>query len=315
MTISNAIINNNSIVLYSNTVSAGMLVYSHSFVARFADNLVSPRDVIYSIRAHTSTDDNVWFVQKYFDLNLKPYYLIGIFLAVFGLLIVLMRTKYIYRIMIEYLHAIQLLGLTYYCIYPHSVSVNLYSFVMGLDFSNFTFLYNVPAKLITPCYDCISLISFDFAIGDMNWLRMMGSLLLCLAAMLLFCGVVYVFRCSRVYAGFFLGLVVDLVIVKTVHGWFASLVYSGLNYKYNEGDQDIYVLGMHTFSYLLLLPVLYTRLKAQYENKHPNISFIFLMVFIILMVLLSLAPTLICALLMLTTFTEWCLIYSLNITE
>lgn len=70
------------------------------------------------------------------------------FLAVFGLLVILMRTKYIYRIMIEYIHAIQLLGLTFYAIYPHSVHVFLYSFTMGLDFANFTFLYNVPAKFM-----------------------------------------------------------------------------------------------------------------------------------------------------------------------
>lgn len=241
-----------------------MLVYTHSFMVKFADNLLSPKNVIYSIRTSTSTDDNPWVIQQYFELNLKPYYLIGIFLAVFSLLVILMRTKHVYRILVEYIHAIQLLGLTYYSIYPHSVHIYLYSFLMGLDFSNFSFLYNVPAKFIAPCYDCVSLVSFSFAVGDMNWLRMMGSLILCLSAMLIFCGVTYVFKCSRTYAPFFLGLVIDLVIIKIIHGWFASLLYSGLNYQYNETDLDMYVLGTHMFSYIFLFPVCYTRLKAQH---------------------------------------------------
>lgn len=135
----------------------------------------------------------------------------------------------------------------------------------------------------------------------MNWLRLMGSFLLCLIAMLMFCGIVYLFKCSRPYFDFFFGLVIDLIIIKTVHGWFASLIFSGLNYNYNGDDNDLFILAMHGLSYFVLLPVLYSRIKSQYINKYINISFIFLIIFIILLTLLSLAPTLICALLMLTT--------------
>lgn len=200
MTIKNAIITNKSITLYSSTVSASDLINTHSFVVRFSDNLYSPRNVMYSISSKNSTDNNPWFVSEYYELNIKPFYLIGVFLAAFGLIIILMRTKYIYRILIEYIHCIQLLGLTFYSIYPHSAQLYLYSFVKGLDFANFSFIINIPATFITPCYDCKSLVSFSFAIGDMNWLRMMGSLLLCTIIMLLFCLIIYLFKCSRMYA-------------------------------------------------------------------------------------------------------------------
>lgn len=150
--ITNSQITSNQLILYTNSVTASMLIYNHYFLIRFSDNIKSADSrIIYSIRAQTSTDMNPWFVSQYFDLNLKPHFLIGIFLGIFGLLIILMRTKYVYRVAIQYIHCLQLLGLTYYCIYPHALSINLYSFTMGLDFSNFSFIYNVPAKFISPC--------------------------------------------------------------------------------------------------------------------------------------------------------------------
>lgn len=194
---------------------------------------------------------------------MKPYYLIGIFLALMGLLIVLMRIKYVYRVLIEYIHCIQLIGLTFFAIYPHSAQVNLYSFLLGFDYSNFSFMYNIPLKLIAPCFDCVSLISFSFAVGDMNWLRMMGAILLCAIIMFLFCLIIYVFQCSRRFSKFFVYLVIDLIIIKTVHGWFASLVYAGLNLTYNIQNFDMYILGVHLLSYLLLVPVAFARIKLQ----------------------------------------------------
>jgi hypothetical protein len=62
MLISNTIITNNTITLFSSSVDVSMFVYSHSFICRFYDNLKSPKNVIYSIKTITSTDNNPWFV-------------------------------------------------------------------------------------------------------------------------------------------------------------------------------------------------------------------------------------------------------------
>lgn len=126
-------------------------------------------------------------------------------------------------------------------------------------------MYNIPNHFISICsyLYCNNVSSFSFIIGDMNWIRLMGSLLLCLIIMLLLCMFIYVFQCSRKYAAFFIGFVIDLVLVKTIHSWFASLLYSGLNTKYNYYDFDFFIFAMHMLSYAVLLPMLYTRLKAQ----------------------------------------------------
>ena len=66
MAISNIKITNTSIVLYSTSISSDMLIGTHSFEVIFADNLISPKNVIYSIRGSTSTDLNPWVVGQYF---------------------------------------------------------------------------------------------------------------------------------------------------------------------------------------------------------------------------------------------------------
>lgn len=187
----------------------------------------------------------------------------GSIFALFALLLILMRVKYIHRILMEYFHCVQLIGLTFYAIYPHSLELLLYSFTLGFDFANFTFIYNVPAKLIEPCKDCASFTSYSFAIGDMNWIRIMGPTLFAAVAMLLFALVLYIFKCSRQYVPVCLSLIADLLAVKALHGWFASLVYSGLNLTYNYKDFDMFMFGTHLLSYLFLVPIVYWKAKVQ----------------------------------------------------
>jgi hypothetical protein len=75
------------------------------------------------------------------------------------------------------MHCLQLVGLTYYLIYPYVSNLNLYSFIKGFDYINFAFMWNIPAHLISPALSYYNLTSYSFAIGDMNWLRLIGSLL------------------------------------------------------------------------------------------------------------------------------------------
>lgn len=91
------------------------------------------------------------------------------------------------------MQSLQLVGLTYFVIYPYVSSIILYSFVKGFDYINFSFMFNVPANFIKPCINYISLTSYAFVMGDMDWLRLIGSLLLCLIAILLCCFVISLF--------------------------------------------------------------------------------------------------------------------------
>lgn len=261
--LNNALISNSSIILYSNSFPANIIIDTYSFTVHFASNLFSWNGVMYTISSTNLTSTSPWVIRQYFELNMDPFYLIGIFLAIAGLVPILMRIRYIYRILIEYLHCLQLIGLTFFVLYPYSVHLNLYSFIKGFEYSNFSFMYNIPGSLIKPCLNCASLSSFSFIIGDMNWLRLIGSLLLCFIILLLICLVIYIFKCSRQYATYFVTLIVDLVLVKSIHSWFASLVYSGLNMRFYSGDSDFFILSMHMLSYILLVPLLYTRFKLQ----------------------------------------------------
>ena len=287
----------------SSAVKASELSSTHSFRLQFSDNLFSPAGVMYRINAEVNTDSAPWVIREYFDLNLLPYYLIGIFFALAALVIILMRIKHVYRVVIEYVHCIQLLGLTLFCLYPHSYSLDLYSFIRGLDYSNFSFMYNVPRELIEPClFPCTSLTSFAFAQGDMNWLRLMGALLLCGLILLFFFILISCFKCSRDYSFFFIAMVCDLLLVKTIHSWFSSLLYGGLNLKTVYETADVFMVATHFFSYVILLPILVPKIKAMWKAAYPNLSLIGTFVFVILLSLLSLAPVLICCLLVIVTF-------------
>lgn len=254
-------------------------------------------------------------IKQYFDLNLWPLFLIGIVLFVVGVFPLLMRFKSIYCVFVEYVHSIQLVGLTYFVIYPFNSQLPLYSFVKGFDYANFSFMYNIAQSLIPPSISYVSLTGYAFTFGDMNWLRLSGAMLLCLAIALLFCVVVYAFRCSRGYAPYFLGLIVDLMLVKALHSWFASLVYSGLNIRNFKLSFDFFTIGSHLLSYVLLAALFLIGFTFQEEYKFPNVFQIFLLLFVSLLSVLSVAPTLICSELIFLSFVEFGVAYALQIHE
>ena len=95
----------------------------------------------------------------------------------------------------------------------------------------------------------------------MNWLRLMGALILCGFVLLLFYILISCFKCSKNYSKFFITLVCDLLLVKTLHSWCASLVYAGVNLSNNFSSIDLYILGTHMLSYVILLPILIPRIR------------------------------------------------------
>lgn len=202
---------------------------THQFEVRFADNLLSSNNVIYAISSSNSTDSAPWVIRQYFELNKKPFYLISIIFFMAALIPLLMRIKNGYQILIEYYQCIQLAGLSLFSLYPYIGSIDIYSFVSGLEFSNFSFMFNVPVKYIPVCVECRSLSSYSFVLGDMNWLKIMGSFLPCILILLVVILITYIFVISREYALFLIKLTVDLVIIKCIHAWFGSLIYAGLN--------------------------------------------------------------------------------------
>lgn len=152
MVIDKVTVDNTTLILYSSTLSADNLIFSHSFMVDFQDNVLSPKNVVYRIDAVNSTDSAPWIVKTYFDANTRFFYLIGALICLAAVLLLLVQAKNIHVILIEFIQCIQILGLTLFSLYPYSSQVDTYSFLTGLDYSNFSFMYNAPAIHIEACY-------------------------------------------------------------------------------------------------------------------------------------------------------------------
>lgn len=72
---------------------------------------------------------------------------------------------------------------------------------------------------------------------------------------------------------------------------------------------------MHLLSYVVMLPLLVPRILAMISNWYINISLIGTYIFVILLSILSLAPELICSLLVVVVLCELFLIVYLNIVD
>lgn len=183
-------ITNNVVTLSSSALDPTKLTALDSFKVQFSDNIYSPDNVMYTISATYSFSDNPSDLHSLFKSNIASLRFIILPMIIIALLFLLVRVKYSFSAWLEYLHCIQLLGLTLYNLFPHSVDLSLYSFMVGVDYANFSYIYNVPLNLMTPCTDCVSLSGHIFIQDDMDYLRTMGSVLelfigTCLIALLL----------------------------------------------------------------------------------------------------------------------------------
>jgi hypothetical protein len=82
-----------------------MMIDTYSFQVNFFSNLYSyafPNtvNIMYQISVNNNTSTAPWIIRQYFDMSLRPFFLIGIFIAIAALIPILMRIKYIYRTLI-----------------------------------------------------------------------------------------------------------------------------------------------------------------------------------------------------------------------
>lgn len=181
-------------------------------------------------------------------------------------IILLFKIKYVYYSWMEYVHCIQLVGLTYYSIYPYSVSLQLYSFLMGANYANFSFIYNVPLQHISPCLDCSSYLGFAFTQGDMNFLRGIGSVLELLGVFGFLLVILLNIKCSYKYGIKLLELIISLTVIKILHSWIAAFVYAILNKNLYEQDVDYFIIGSYCISFFLISAIVYQQYKWKREH-------------------------------------------------
>ena len=147
------------------------------------------------------------------------------------------------------------MGLTIYALFSNSLDLNLYSFVIGLDYSNFSFIYNAPKNLISACTSCVSFTGYAFVQGDMNYLRMMGSVLELWVLMGIVIVILVCVQCSKRYGKRLYELMVYLTMIKIFHSIFSSWIYTGLNMNLTSVNEDFMIVGTYFITFILLMLV------------------------------------------------------------
>jgi hypothetical protein len=131
--------------------------------------------------------------------------------------------------MIETIRIIQVLGLLVYVAYP--VGENSFFFLLGCSYANLDFIPNIYAKLAKTSSNAY-LNSYQLAVTDMDFVRLVGSIILFGVVML----VVYLIaRCllkvKQSKLDFITRFGIDLLEVKVMHSFWTSFIYIVINYK------------------------------------------------------------------------------------
>ena len=163
--------------------------------------------------------------------------------------------KYSIRGWIEYTHCIQLLGLCLYNIFPYSFSLEVYSLMIGVEYANFSYIYNAPLNFIQPCSDCVSFSGWKFIQGDMDYLRAMGSILELFCFVCVLNIILFAFETIRKYGLYLIDLTLTLIMIKSLYCWFSALL--GLSYN----TFTYYAIGTYTTSIILFLIFCYQQYK------------------------------------------------------
>ena len=198
---------------------------------------------MYTLSTIYSFNDNPSDLHSFLESHISGVRFIVLPMIIISLLFLLIMVKHSFFAWLEYLHCIQLLGLTLYNLFPYSLDLILYSFMVGVDYANFSYIYNVPLNFIAPCTSCASFSGFIFIQDDMDFLRNIGSILQLFLFMCILVLILVNIECSKNYGFRLMKLIVPLIMIKCLHSWFASLVGVGLDAvsSYSVGT---YVLGL-----------------------------------------------------------------------
>ena len=306
LTIDSLTIINNVLTLNTTAFTPTQLTPLHSFKVQFADNIYSADNVMYTISTIYSFSENPSDLRLLLSPNLVVIKFIVLPMIIIALLFLLPMVKYLFFGWLEYLHCIQLLGLTLYSLFPHSFDLDVYFFLVGVDFANFSYIPNIPLIFISPCTDCVSLSGYAFIQDDMDYFRSMGSvwelfLFICLLTLVLM-----KWRRTQQYGFLLLKLVVVLIMIKSLHAWFSSFIGSTFSY---------YTLASNGVGLLMLIIFIYQQYKWKQEHGYINVRVIGLFGYTLILTFISMAPLLLSWLIITWSSLEWILIHMFNVNE
>ena len=124
---------------------------------------------IYEVNQHPE------LMRQYYSYSLRNYH--HFFTLPFLLLIAflfLIQIKGVYSLYIESFRMVQLLGLLIYTVYP--IGPAAYTFLVGCSYCNFDFVPNLYAML-AKSDNSVVFNSFNLSTEDMDFVRLMGSII------------------------------------------------------------------------------------------------------------------------------------------
>lgn len=158
--------------------------YHKSFQVVFLSSLYSQHGIAYGNETTVFyINQNPQLMREYYQYSVTNYYnLILLPFLIVALFLLLLLIKGTYEMLIETIRILQVLGLLVYVGYP--LGENSFFFLIGCSYFNLDFVPNLYAKLAkTSANAYIS--SYQLAVSDMDFVRLVGSILFFGACMLL----------------------------------------------------------------------------------------------------------------------------------
>lgn len=131
--------------------------------------------------------------------------------------------------MMEVIRIVQVLGLLVYAAYP--VGENSFFFLLGCSYANLDFIPNLYAKLAKTSANAY-LNSYQLTVTDMDFIRLVGSILLFGVLMLVVYLIArYLLKVKESKLEFITRFSIDLLEVKVFHSFWTSFIYIAINSK------------------------------------------------------------------------------------
>ncbi len=196
-------------------------------------------------------NENPRFLAAYYAAASRYYFNVMVIPAALLLMLLIgLRFRQTYQLLIESVRCIQLVGLAAFLAYPMQSPV--FSILQGFNYFNLEFIPNIY-NMFVPTFSSITMdsrfFSFELLYGDMDFVRMIGSVLVFIAVWTLMIVTMKIFFTkNHALLGWLLRLAMDLIEVKIMHSFWNSLIFTIMSAEEN----NLFMLWVHFVSYAFM---------------------------------------------------------------
>ena len=164
-------------ITYTTNLPASGIDYHKSFQVVFSAAIYSLQGVVYSNYSSVfEVNQRPELLKEYYSYSVRNYYqFFALPFLILMTFLFLMQVKGVYSVYIEVYRVMQTLALLLYSSYP--LGAYTYYFLVGCSYCNFDFIPNVYALLAKSDQGQV-FASYLFSSSDMDFVRLMGSILI-----------------------------------------------------------------------------------------------------------------------------------------